>query len=119
MSATLLDLAVRGWFRIFEGREQVRLSARKGGFGLTMREAQIGLYREVVDRGWYARHPRARNGRTRLTGLVVLVPPRARRCASRRSPSASTSRARRPTGCGSRRGALCSAATCRMPSPSG
>ncbi|GAA2154725.1 putative membrane protein DUF2207 [Humibacillus xanthopallidus] len=113
VSATLLDLAVRGWFRIvdlreagddgvardwelrradpaptedvtaferllldriFEGREQVRLSALRGGFGLTMREAQIGLYREVVDRGWYARHPRARNGRTRLAGLVVLVP---------------------------------------------
>lgn len=114
VSATLLDLAVRGWFRIvdvreerdgderprdwelrraesppdetptafeqllldriFEGRDRVRLSALKGSFGLTMREAQIGLYREVVDRGWYARHPRARNGRTRAIGLALLVP---------------------------------------------
>jgi hypothetical protein len=112
VSATLLDLAVRGWFRIievpgerdgrprdwelrrvdpapterptafeqllldrlFEGRDDVRLSTLKGSFGLTMREAQIGLYREVVDRGWYARHPRARNGRTRAVGLAVLVP---------------------------------------------
>ncbi|WP_374968664.1 hypothetical protein [Terrabacter sp. BE26] len=112
VSATLLDLAVRGWFhivetdgredthardwelrraacppdetptaferllldRIFEGRDRVRLSALKGSFALTMREAQIGLYREVVERGWYARHPRARNGRTRAVGLAVLVP---------------------------------------------
>jgi len=112
VSATLLDLAVRGWFRIvdvreqesdhprdwelrrtepapdetptafeqllldrvFDGRDGVRLSTLKGSFGLTMREAQIGLYREVVDRGWYARHPRARNGRTRAAGLAVLVP---------------------------------------------
>ncbi|NUR81887.1 MAG: DUF2207 domain-containing protein [Dermatophilaceae bacterium] len=122
MSATLVDLAVRGWFhivevgadgtaedratdtargrprdwvlrrattppdetpsafeqllldRLFEGRDAVHLSSLKGSFAMTMREAQIGLYREVVDRGWYARHPRARNGRTRLIGLVVLVP---------------------------------------------
>ncbi|CAN7437456.1 DUF2207 domain-containing protein [Terrabacter sp. LjRoot27] len=112
VSATLLDLAVRGWFRIVDvreqegerprdwelrrtepapdetptafeqllldrilgGRDRVRLSALRGSFGLTMREAQIGLYREVVDRGWYARHRRARNGRTRAAGLAVLVP---------------------------------------------
>ena len=112
VSATLLDLAVRGWFhivetdgrddtqrrdwelrratsapeeaptaferllldRVFEGRDRVRLSALKGSFAMTMREAQIGLYREVVERGWYARHPLARNGRTRAAGLAVLVP---------------------------------------------
>lgn len=109
VSATLLDLAVRGWFRIvqvsedsdrdwelrrtapppaesptsferllldrlFEGRDRVRLSTLEGSFAMTMREVQIGLYREVVDRGWYARHPRARNGRTRAIGLLLLVP---------------------------------------------
>lgn len=112
VSATLLDLAVRGWFhivqvggpddegardwelrradpvpaeapsaferllldRVFDGRDHVRLSSLDGSFALTMREAQIGLYREVVDRGWYARHPRARNGRTRAVGVAVLVP---------------------------------------------
>jgi hypothetical protein len=109
VSATLLDLAVRGWLhivqvsggserdwelrrttpppaeaptaferllldRLFEGRDRVRLSALKGSFAMTMREAQIGLYREVVDRGWYAGHPRARNGRTRAIGLLVLMP---------------------------------------------
>ncbi|MHA3838202.1 DUF2207 family protein [Terrabacter sp. AAH1] len=60
--------------RLFEGRDTVRLSSLEGSFAMTMREAQVGLYREVVDRGWYARHPRARNGRTRAVGLVVLVP---------------------------------------------
>jgi hypothetical protein len=109
VSATLLDLAVRGWFRIvqvsqgsdrdwelrrttpppaeaptaferllldrlFDGRDRVCLSTLKGSFAMTMREAQIGLYREVVERRWYARYPRARNGRTRAIGLLVLVP---------------------------------------------
>lgn len=111
MSAVIIDLAVRGWFRIVEvtrtegqprdwvlrrsdvdpddpltafeqellsalfgrGRE-VRLSSLEGSFGLTMRQAQIGLYREVVDCGWYRRHPRAKNARLRFWGLVVLVP---------------------------------------------
>lgn len=111
VSAVIIDLAVRGWFRIrevpletgddrdwalhrsatdpddeltafeekllgalFGSRSEVRLSSLKGHFGVTMREAQIGLYREVVDRGWYRRHPRARNTRLRFWGLVVLVP---------------------------------------------
>ncbi|OFE16377.1 hypothetical protein BA895_18760 [Humibacillus sp. DSM 29435] len=132
VSATIVDLAVRGWFTIAEvpaeaglepaapgpaepvGRRQprqgrsdrdwmlrraqidpeevltgfertlvtdlfasgaaVRLSDLRGTFGMTMREAQIGLYREVVDRGWYRRHPRAKNARTRLWGLIVMVP---------------------------------------------
>ena len=111
VSAVIIDLAVRGWFRIsevkraageprdwalhrgaadpddtlttfekklltalFGSRREIRLSALKGSFGLTMREAQIGLYREVVDRGWYRRHPRAKNARLRFWALVVLVP---------------------------------------------
>lgn len=111
VSAVIIDLAVRGWFRIseapraegaprdwvlhrntpdpsdpltaFEGKllvalftsgPDVRLSTLKGTFGVTMREAQIGLYREVVDRGWYRRHPRARNARLRFWALLVLLP---------------------------------------------
>lgn len=54
--------------------DEVRLSQLHGSFAMTMREAQIGLYREVVDRGWYLRHPRAKNARARLVGLVVTVP---------------------------------------------
>lgn len=111
VSATIVDLAARGWFRIeqvggaspsgrdwvlhrtepapnetlspfeqellaslFTSGPTVVLSSLEGRFGLTMRRAQIGLYREVVDRGWYRRHPRARNARTRFWGLVLMVP---------------------------------------------
>ncbi len=55
----------QGKRQIYGGRSEVRLSSLKCHFGVTMREAQIGLYREVVDRGWYRRHPRARNARLR------------------------------------------------------
>ena len=41
------------------------------GFDLTMREAQIGLYREVVDRRWYTKHPRDRNRRLGCLGLPL------------------------------------------------
>ena len=43
------------------------------GFDLTMREAQIGLYREVVDRGWYTKHPRDRNRRLGCLGWLLVV----------------------------------------------
>ena len=59
---------------LFASGAQVRLSDLRGTFGMTMRQAQIGLYREVVDRGWYRRHPRAKNARARLWGLVVMAP---------------------------------------------
>jgi hypothetical protein len=129
VSAVIVDLAVRGWFRIeevgggaesgergagavdakrakgtkgkrdwvlhrsagdpadtltaferklldslFANGPDVQLSGLKGGFAMTMREAQIGLYRDVVDRGWYRRHPRARNSKARFWGLMVMVP---------------------------------------------
>lgn len=50
VGATLLE-------RIFEGRDVVRLSALKGSFGLTMREAQVGLYREVADAATWMTRP--------------------------------------------------------------
>ena len=110
VSATLIDLAVRGHLRLVsvpeEGGEhdwrlerldspsadrllpfeQLLLSAifaqgrsvtigqlKKRGFDLTMRQAQIGLYREVVDRGWYTKHPLDRNRRLGLLGVPLLL----------------------------------------------
>lgn len=46
---------------------------RARGFDLTLRQAQIGLYREVVERGWYRKHPLAGNGRLGCLGAVVAV----------------------------------------------
>lgn len=129
VSATILDLAVRGWFRLTEvptgaappeagatpeprppaGRgtsrsdweltrspepptealtpfEQlllerlfaagptVRLSGLRGSFGVTMREAQVGLYRDALARGWYRKHPLAKNSILRKVGIGFLVP---------------------------------------------
>ncbi|MDN5767692.1 MAG: DUF2207 domain-containing protein [Humibacillus sp.] len=59
---------------LFASGAQVRLSDLAGTFGMSMRQAQIGLYREVVDRGWYRRHPRAKNTRARLWGLAIMAP---------------------------------------------
>lgn len=51
----------------------VRISQLTGDFGQVMREAVQALYTEVVHRGWYRRHPRARNGLSgaALWGLAV------------------------------------------------
>lgn len=111
VSATLVDLAVRGHLRLVsvpagEGGEhdwrlerlmspsadpllpfeEFLLSAvfaqdravtigqlKSRGFDLTMRQAQIGLYREVVDRGWYTKHPLDRNRRLGLLGVPLLL----------------------------------------------
>ncbi len=122
VSATILDLAVRGWFRLVQlpsgpGAEpktkngkpsatsdweltaaaeppaepltdferqlltslfatgpQVRLSDLRGHFDVTMREAQVGLYRDALARGWYRKHPLARNSLLRKIGIGFLVP---------------------------------------------
>ncbi len=50
----------------------VRISQLTGDFGQVMREAVQALYVEVVHRGWYRRHPRARNG-LGGAGLWVLA----------------------------------------------
>lgn len=111
VSATLIDLAVRGHLRLVsvpaeEGGEHdwrlERLTSppadellpfeyfllaavfgqgpavtigqlKQRGFDLTMREAQIGLYREVVYRGWYTKHPLDRNRRLGLLGAPLLL----------------------------------------------
>lgn len=46
---------------------------KQRGFDLTMRKAQIGLYREVVDRGWYKKHPRDRNRRLGCLGWPLAL----------------------------------------------
>ncbi len=60
--------------RVFAHGDDVTVGdLKRRGFDLTMREAQIGLYREVVDRGWYARHPRDRNRRLGCLGAPLLL----------------------------------------------
>ena len=124
LSATLVDLAVRGYYRIspvhpdsdaqpdtpapgkpgqhdylltcaepplpldglrpfeqtlirglFTHGPVVRLSALGPDFAQRMREAQVGLYREVVDRHWYTEHPRIEGRRLGclLTPVLVLA----------------------------------------------
>ncbi|WOQ17011.1 DUF2207 family protein [Raineyella sp. W15-4] len=58
----------------------VRISQLTGDFGQVMREAVQALYTEVVHRGWYRRHPRAKNGLSgaalwglAIGGAVVMV----------------------------------------------
>lgn len=57
---------------IFRDRDEVTLSALKQDFGLTLREAQIELYRECVDQGWYPVHPRTRSRWLAGIGWVVV-----------------------------------------------
>ena len=60
--------------RVFADGDSVTVAElKRRGFDLTMREAQIGLYREVIDRGWYGRHPRDRNRRLGCLGAPVLL----------------------------------------------
>lgn len=51
----------------------VRMSDLQSGFGQAMRQAQVDLYRQVVDNHWYPRHPLARAGRYKTIGAVLLV----------------------------------------------
>ena len=60
--------------RVFADGDSVTVAElKRRGFDLTMREAQIGLYREVIDRGWYGGHPRDRNRRLGCLGAPVLL----------------------------------------------
>ena len=60
--------------RVFAQGPQTTIGElKKRGFDLTMREAQIGLYREVVDRRWYTKHPRDRNRRIGCLALPLLL----------------------------------------------
>lgn len=57
---------------IFAQAPVVRLSALKQSLGMTLREVQIDLYREMVQRGWYTKHPRSRSRLPTLIGVVLL-----------------------------------------------
>lgn len=66
---------------VFGGRPTVRMSQLDQRALQALREVQVGLYREVVERGWYPRHPRQRGGAgcvlialgVLLAGVFVLV----------------------------------------------
>lgn len=116
VTATILDLAVRGWLTmepqegagqdsakrdwrlvrslhrptgdrlspledellhriLFFRRDAVMLSQLAQGDGQQLRDTQVGLYREVVARGWYPRHPRSRWRRVPRTadGTAVRI----------------------------------------------
>lgn len=111
VTATIIDLAVRGFLRIQSVRPQdspkakqdwilealpnppsdarpfeaallralfrtgprVRMSDLQAGAGQAMREAQVDLYRQVVDNGWYPKHPAAAGGKLRIWGTLLMV----------------------------------------------
>ena len=52
---------------IFRGRHHVRLSELKPTLAGPLRQARDGLYTEVVERGWYRRHPNP-SGAERMLG---------------------------------------------------
>lgn len=58
---------------LFGVRPVVRLSALTARFAHDMRETQVGLYREVVDRGWYRKHPRKRGCRTKVLAVPIIL----------------------------------------------
>lgn len=57
----------------FANRSVVRLSHLTSHFAHDLRETQVALYREVVDRGWYKKHPRKRGCRLRSLACVIIL----------------------------------------------
>ena len=55
-------------------RPRVQLSAIKGQFGMSMRQAQTGLYREVIERGFYRNHPKGNRSWLKWFTVLVMVP---------------------------------------------
>ena len=59
---------------VLDGAPSVRVSElRRAEVAHRWREAEIAVYRAVVDRGWYAKHPRSRNGWLAALGLLLVV----------------------------------------------
>lgn len=111
VSATLIDLAVRGYLRIEETKrgllnkddwilfrtdpgpgaaellpyekrlydgvfrkgDEVRLSALKNTFASTLQNVQTGMYRQVVDEGWFNASPEKTRQKWSLFGMFVLI----------------------------------------------
>lgn len=60
-------------FAMFGQGPTVRMSDLQHGFGKAMREAQVSLYRQVVDNGWYPRHPLEKGNKVRIWGGILLA----------------------------------------------
>lgn len=58
---------------LFSRGPRVRMSDLQANAGKAMREAQVSLYRQVVDRKWYPKHPLAGGGRLRIVGGVLIA----------------------------------------------
>lgn len=59
---------------LLAGRNTVLLgSLRQADVAQRWRQAEIAVYRAVVDRGWYRKHPRSRNGVLGLLGGLLIV----------------------------------------------
>lgn len=58
---------------VFRHGPQVKLSVLKDNLGVSLREVQIDLYREMINRGWYRKHPRSRSAWTTFFGIVMLI----------------------------------------------
>lgn len=56
------------------GASTVRLGElRQADVAQRWRVAEIAVYRAVVDRGWYTKHPRSRNGWLSALGLLLIL----------------------------------------------
>ncbi len=56
------------------GSESVRLGdLRQAEVAQRWRVAEIAVYRAVVDRGWYVKHPRSRNGWVAALGVLLVL----------------------------------------------
>lgn len=104
LSATLVDLTLRGIVRLEKQGDDWRVSRtgegadtlaaheralldavlgdadsvlvgdlRRAEVAHRWRVAEIAVYRAVVDRGWYAKHPRSRNGWVAALGLLLVL----------------------------------------------
>ena len=59
---------------VLGGASSVRLGElRRAEVAQRWRKAEIAVYRTVVDRGWYAKHPRSRNGWLAALGLLLVL----------------------------------------------